>query len=224
MARKILEESASIEAMQWPSGIGSRPSPAPPAPAPPPPSVVRPRPEIPVDKEKLADLESARQAEFVQLRQAALEEGLRKGKEAAATEIKAASDRLASTLRDLAALKKRIRNEAESDVVKLALAIARRILHREISADPESIQGIVHASLQKLQNREISRLRIAPSALDAVRGALERAGLMPAVTIVADPKMQSGEIVFETALGDLDASIETQLQEIERGFADRLGI
>jgi flagellar biosynthesis/type III secretory pathway protein FliH len=30
--------------------------------------------------------------------------------------------------------------------------------------------------------------------------------------------------LFETALGDLDASVETQLQEIQRGFADRIAL
>jgi flagellar assembly protein FliH len=177
-----------------------------------------------LDSAKLAELDAARQMELAQCRQAALEEGMRKGREAAANEIKAASDRLAATLRDLLALKKRMRGEAEADVVKLSLAIARRILHRELNADPESIQGIVYAGLQKLQNREISRVRIAPAALEPVRGALERAGIAPAVNIVADTKMRAGDILFETSLGELDGSIETQLQEIERGFADRLGL
>jgi flagellar biosynthesis/type III secretory pathway protein FliH len=48
--------------------------------------------------------------------------------------------------------------------------------------------------------------------------------MAPAVTVVADPKMRAGDVIFETSLGELDCSIETQLQEIERGFADRLGL
>jgi len=222
MARRIDEESNPVQLMQWPSVGGPRPQPPVSGTAPQAPQ--RPRPEISIERERLAELETTRQAELVQCRQAALDEGMRKGREAAASEIKAASDRLAATLRDLLTLKKRIRSEAESDVVKLSLAIARRILHRELTADPESIQGIVHAGLQKLQNREISRIRIPPASLDSVRSALERAGLIPAVTIVADPKMHGGELIFETALGELDASVETQLQEIERGFVDRLGL
>jgi flagellar biosynthesis/type III secretory pathway protein FliH len=34
--------------------------------------------------------------------------------------------------------------------------------------------------------------------------------------------MQCGDVIFETTHGNLDASIESQLREIERGFADRL--
>ena len=44
------------------------------------------------------------------------------------------------------------------------------------------------------------------------------------IQIVVDPGLQLGDVIFETAQGDLDASIDTQLREIERGFADRLEI
>ena len=218
MPCRIAEDESVIQPFEWPSTGNMRLEPqARPAQGQP-----RPPERPALEASQLAELESARQMELAQCRQVALEEGVKKGRDAAANEIKAASDRLAATLRDLLALKKRMRSEAEADVVKLSLAIARRILHRELHADPESIQGIVHAGLQKLHNREISRVRIAPAALEPVRGALERAGLVPAVNLVADPKLRAGDILFETSLGELDGSVETQLQEIERGFADRL--
>ena len=36
--------------------------------------------------------------------------------------------------------------------------------------------------------------------------------------------MRPSDLVFETSWGELDASVETQLLEIERGFSDRLGL
>lgn len=166
----------------------------------------------------------ARFAEIAQARQAGLQEGLRQAREEAAADLRNASDRLARTLGDLAQVKRKIRNDAEHEVVRLALAIARRILYRELTTDPESIQGIVHAALQKLQNREIAHVRVYPAAAAAVRAALERAGANPAIEIVADASLDVGAILFETSLGELDASVETQLQEIQRGFADRLAL
>jgi flagellar assembly protein FliH len=168
--------------------------------------------------------EGARFAEMAQARQMGLQEGLRQAREMAGAELQAASDRLARTLGDLAQVKRKIRNDAEHEVVRLALAVARRILYRELATDPESIQGIVHAALQKLQNREIARARVYPAAAAAVRAALERAGANPAIEIVADASLEVGAILFETSLGELDASVETQLQEIQRGFADRLAL
>ncbi len=108
-------------------------------------------------------------------------------------------------------------------MVRLSLAVARRILHRELTLDPESIQGVVHAALRNLEHREVLRVRVCPEAAKMVRSILEQAGAGPAIEVTPDNKMGVGDIVFETSVGQLDASIETQLQEVQRGFADRLG-
>ncbi len=218
MACKIATDPAAVQSFAWPSIPSTRGRPSIQS------SFSHSRTELPADRQHSVELDRARQAELAQCRQAAFDEGSKQGRESALKEIQNADDRLAQTLRDLVLLKRRIRAEAESDVVKLSLAIGRRILHRELSADPDSIQGIVYAGLQKLQNREISRVRVGPAAFDSVRIALEKAGVTPAISIVTDTKMRAGEIVFETSFGELDASVETQLQEIERGFADRLGL
>jgi flagellar assembly protein FliH len=216
MACKIADDSSTIQPISWTSSSAD---------APPHNSAIR-RASSETDYQTAIpqEWESLRQAELAQCRRASFEEGKKKGKEEAAAEIQASADRLANTLRDLALLKRRIRGEAESEVVKLSLAVARRILHRELSVDPESMQGIVHAALQKLQNREISRIRVSPSVLEITRTALEKAGARASIALTPDPSMRSSDVVFETSWGELDASVETQLIEIERGFSDRLGL
>jgi flagellar assembly protein FliH len=184
----------------------------------------QPAPETAELTNRLAELERNHQAELARTREAAFQEGLRQGREQAAAEVKAAADRFGQMLRDLGGLKRKIRHEAELDVLKLSLAIARRILHRELAVDSEAIQGLIHAALEKLANREISRVRVHPACVDAVRSALERINTAPAIEICADPTLKNGDLIFETTLGELDASIDTQLQEIQRGFADRLSL
>jgi flagellar assembly protein FliH len=173
---------------------------------------------------RLAELDRLRQMETADARHRGVEEGLRRGREEAATEVQKAFDQVARALRDLALLKRTLRQQAEQELIKLSLAVARRILYRELSTDPSSIEGIVHAALQKLQHREVSRVRVYPAAVSAVRAALDRIGSRAAIEVIADPGLETGAILFETSFGELDASIETQLQEIQRGFADRLAI
>ena len=79
-----------------------------------------------------------------------------------------------------------------------------------------------HVALQKLQHREISRIRVYPDGADAIRNGLQHLGAAPAIQVLADQTLKIGSLIFETALGELDASIDTQLAEIQRGFADRL--
>jgi flagellar biosynthesis/type III secretory pathway protein FliH len=93
-----------------------------------------------------------------------------------------------------------------------------------LMVDPDSIQGIVHAAMRKLQQREIIRLRVHSSAMSSIRDAIQRAGVGDGVEVVADPAMSVGDLIIETTRGELDASVGTQLQEIARGFADRLAL
>jgi flagellar assembly protein FliH len=105
-------------------------------------------------------------------------------------------------------------------MVRLALAIAQRVLHREIATDPLAILGLVRTGLDRLSARELHRLRLSPG--DAQIAIDNRADmeLPPAVEILPDPSLPPGSAIFETTRGELDASISTQLGEIERGFAD----
>jgi flagellar assembly protein FliH len=173
-------------------------------------------------RQHVAELEAKRDSDLEQSRQNGFEQGLRQARQEAAKEMQEALDRLARAIQEVPQVKRRMRNEAENEVVKLSLAVARRILHREMTSDPQSLQGLVYAALQRLQNREITKIRVYPASVNAVRSALERNGGMAAIEISGDGALQPGALLFETSLGELDASVETQLQEIERGFADRL--
>jgi flagellar assembly protein FliH len=101
---------------------------------------------------------------------------------------------------ELATLRQRVRAELEEDTMKLAIAIARRVLYRELATDPGAILGLISAAFAKLNARETHKLRVCP----------------------ADASLPPGSAIFETARGDLDASVETQLAEIDRGLTDIL--
>jgi flagellar assembly protein FliH len=121
---------------------------------------------------------------------------------------------------ELASLRKRFRAEVEEDTVKLAIAIARRVLHREIATDPEAILGLVMAAFQKLNARETQRLRVAPPDAATLQDNRGKLAMPQGLEILADPSLPASSVIFETSRGEMDASIDTQLGEIERGFAD----
>jgi flagellar assembly protein FliH len=149
-------------------------------------------------------------------------EGKAVGREQASADVQPVLDQLGRSLATLSSLRSRIRADAEGDLLKLAISIARRVLHRELTLDPESIEGLIRVALEKLHSRELCRVRVHPDQEAAIRGSLERFSNSHKVELIADSSMQCGDVLFETAHGNLDASIESQLREIERGFADRL--
>jgi flagellar assembly protein FliH len=136
-------------------------------------------------------------------------------------EINPVLERLTRGIADLSSLRGRIRQQAEADLVALSIAIARRVLRRELTVDPEAIQGLVSAALGKVQSREVRRVRVHPEFTAIVRRQIELNGLA-GVEVSSDGALAHGDVIVETRNGDLDASIDTQLAEIQRGFADRL--
>jgi flagellar assembly protein FliH len=119
------------------------------------------------------------------------------------------------------AARDRLRRESEEDLVRLAVAIAQRILHRQLSVDPDAITGIIKAGFEKLKRQEICRVRVHPAHQAALCSLLPAGGARQ-TEVLADPSLQLGGVVFETSRGDLEASVDTQLREIERGLTDRL--
>ncbi len=148
-------------------------------------------------------------------------EGRNIGHDQATAELQPVMDRLSRSLADLASIRSKVRKAAESDLLKLAIAVARRVLHRELTLDPGSIEGLIRVALEKLESRELCRVRVHPDQEPVIRTLLARFSAAP-VELIPDPTLQCGDVLFETAHGVLDGSIEAQLQEIERGFADRL--
>jgi len=66
-------------------------------------------------------------------------EGKAVGRQDVSAQIEAMNHKLARTIEELTGLRQRFRHEAEEDVVALALATARRILHRELTVEPEAL-------------------------------------------------------------------------------------
>ncbi len=170
---------------------------------------------------RVAELERALESEVRQTKDRAYQEGQKAGIETAAAEIQPALDRLLRAYADVAAMRARIRRETESDIVTLTIAIARRVLRRELSVDPDAIHGVVKAALERVQTKDICLVRVHPEYLARVRAFFESSGIA-GLEITSDPSLQPGGLVLETKRGNLDASIETQLKEIERGFTDRI--
>jgi flagellar assembly protein FliH len=173
-----------------------------------------------------AGAEHASPAMQQQLRQA-YESGLREGEAAgrrgAEDEVRKAVEKLAATVADIAGARTEVVRRAEADLVRLSIEIARRILHRELSVDPSALEALIRAALEKLSSQEVYRVRVHPDQEQMVRACLQRMGRHAGLEVVSDSSQERGGAIFEIAHGSLDASVDTQLREIERGLADRLG-
>ncbi len=108
----------------------------------------------------------------------------------------------------------------EGEVVQLALAVARRIIHRETQMDPKLLAAAVRYELQQIDAATEIRLQVAPAMLAYWKEAV--AALPNAVTVEAEPRLDADEVRMETALGSCAVQFDNELKEIERGFFDLL--
>jgi len=154
----------------------------------------------------------------------AYEQGMRAGEAAARKalegEVRAVIEKLTAGIAEIASTRADTLRRAEADTVRLAVEVARRVLHRELSVDPNALQALTRAALDKLQSQEIFRVRLHPAQEALVRACLQQAGR--GIEVIPDPSQPLGGIIFEIARGSLDASAFTQLDEIERGLTDQL--
>jgi flagellar assembly protein FliH len=156
------------------------------------------------------------------LKREAWETGFRAGRlearQAADRELEEERRRFAEAVSYMAQLRVEWRREIESDAVALAMAVARRVLNRELSIDTDAVQAIVRLGLEKASGQELRRVRVSAAQAQSVRTCLSREA--PGVELVADPALQPGQLQFEMMQGAMDASVEAQLEEIQRGLAD----
>jgi flagellar assembly protein FliH len=111
----------------------------------------------------------------------------------------------------------------EGEVVKLAVGIARKILHREVQIDPLLLAGIVRVALERMAAGTSARLRVHPDHVYAWHEFFaNQQDHRPVPELVGDATLGMGHCVLETALGTTDLTLEAQLGEIERGFFDLL--
>ena len=151
---------------------------------------------------------------------------MRDGDAAARRELEAqvreAGQELARAVADVVAAREDALRRAEADIVRLSMEIARRIIHRELSVDPAALGGLIRAALEKLSAQQVQRVRIHPDQETLLRTCLQEIGRDGDIEVLADPALPRGGAVFENSRGSLDASVDTQLKEIERGLTDQL--
>jgi flagellar assembly protein FliH len=153
----------------------------------------------------------------------ALAEGLVVGRKEAEEQIPSILENLARTQSELERVLEQVRGESIEEMVRLAGTIAARVIHRETVIDPDALAGLVRAAFLKLQSREITRVRMHPALESVVHKSLEQCGAPKSLVLMTDTGLKPGELFFETGQGILDASLDTQLREIERNLVDKLG-
>jgi len=138
-------------------------------------------------------------------------DGQRTGSEAAGAAVAARVARLTAAINDISSLRTGFLKSSEQDIVRLSLAIARRILGREATANPALVLSLAHAAAAKLAGTGVVSIEMHPDELAAVSAGMEQNG---PIRLVENPDLPAGGCMVCSSSGSIDVSIEAQVQEI----------
>ena len=130
---------------------------------------------------------------------------------------------VAAALADFSRERAAYYHKIEEEAVRLALSIARKILHREAQVDPLLLMGIVQVALERIEGATGVVLAVHPQQAADWRRYLAShmdAGAMP--EIVEDAAIALEQCMLRTSMGTAELGLEVQLKEIEQGLMDLL--
>ena len=133
-------------------------------------------------------------------------------------------EQFSKSLEELRSLRRGILSTSEREVIRLALEIARKVVKREITIDEEIILTLVRVALKRVSDQTLFTVRLNPKDCSIVKRhqSIGNAAdfLNDGIRLAEDAQISRGGCVIETESGLVDARVEEQFREIEKGFLD----
>jgi len=160
----------------------------------------------------------------------AFEDGFEAGKTEAAKvlqveyekRVQAVIENFASITRQFAAEVERYNQEFDNAVVTLAIAVAKRVVAREIEVDDGAVLARSREAIRKIIGVEKIKIHVNPSDEEYIREHRNElsgyADSVKEIVVESDNKVERGGCVIESDLGNIDARISTQFELIEEAL------
>lgn len=153
-------------------------------------------------------------------RRQAFDKGYAEGKDEAATRAKMVLDGLEQILKEALNKKDDIIRKSEQQVVQVALAIAKKLIRCEVSINPDIILNSVKEAISKIVDKDT--LNIYMNLKDLGNFTQKKDEILKSlpvgskVKIIEDNNIEPGGCVIATNMGNIDATISSQMLEIDK--------
>lgn len=156
------------------------------------------------------------------LQQEAFEAGVQVGIQQGRDEAKGPAEAEMKRAMDLVSQVEQLRldaaRQAESDIGELAMAVARKVIHREAAVDPDIVVTQVHQSITCMEEKGLIWVRVNPKEVDHLQNFHSSFtgadGKHVSLRIEGDENVSPGGCVVESSQYFIDATLEKQLEEI----------
>jgi type III secretion protein L len=176
-------------------------------------------------QEKAAHIlvEARREAEAV--KQEVYNEAKLRGEEEGKHEILPALVSFAQAAQSLIVFEERMVTRFTPDIVRLALEIAAKVVGKAVIEDHEIVASVLERAKREVSDAKVIRIRLHPldqEILAEMRPELVRLGEEGGrkIEVLISEDIGRGGCRIETEIGVVDATIPTQLEEIQRQLLD----
>ncbi|MEA3486400.1 MAG: FliH/SctL family protein [Thermodesulfobacteriota bacterium] len=146
-------------------------------------------------------------------------EGVTEGMDRKKRELSLAAESVAKLVRELKRLKEELLKSSEKEIIDLVFSIARKIIHKEVSADREVVLSVLKDAMKNMQEKDGVRIRLNPEDYHYITEVkpdfLDSFGDM---SIEKDEEIGQGGAVIETHLRAVDARLDQQLNKIRESL------
>lgn len=150
----------------------------------------------------------------------AFHEGYTRGQRTADEEmerqLEGVLQRLHATIEDLGKLSPQAMRRADREMIHLAVAMAERIVRREVRTEPELLLDMARAAIERLGERVTAVIHLNPIDLEAIVN--DGSGRIGTLDVVGDSDLPRGGCMIRTNLGAIDAGIDAQMRELLRAM------
>jgi len=144
----------------------------------------------------------------------------------AAKDLELAAQALATSAEEINRLRESLAKNSSQDMLRLVMTVAEQIICREVSADPQVVLNIIETALQSSVRSDQYRIRVNPDDLEQVTKQkplfLASVSGLKNLSIEADPAISRGGCRVDSDLGEVDATIETQLESIQQALNEAI--
>lgn len=170
------------------------------------------------------ELISRAEQEAIAIREKAQQEGYEHGLEQGYQQAKQQIDHLRQQLEQLPELEKKALETLKEHLIPLAVQLAEKILHTEVSCDPDLVVHLADKLLHEIDPRQKQVvIKVHPHDSQRIRDEAANNAMWQLndrqILVFEDASIQPGSCILETQSGQIDATFSTQLELMRKLFA-----
>jgi len=152
--------------------------------------------------------------------------GRQEGLDCAEKNLGSAAQALVTAAEEISRLRESLARNNSQDMLRLVLAISEQVVRREITVDPDIVLTTIENALQSSVRADHYRVLINPADLEIVTKQkplfLASISGLKNLSIETDASISPGGCRVDSELGNVDATIETQLNAIRQALNEAI--